>query len=182
MSNTHVNLRDYPAPSGVNDTQAGELIMSNAAKCPEIKHVAPNPNFGIAELKGKYYTYIVEHKREKISVKSKFDTLLSMILAAISTPFALWFGYAFGRADIIAFKDFGLPLALLLISWGIVWTIAYVSAGKEAKKILSFVYNVVNGNPVDSEVEHAGGVSSSTLIGIVPLLIGIVVLIAFLVT
>lgn len=177
-----INLRVYEAPNNVDDTQAAELIMQNAAKCEEIKHVAPNPDMGIAELKGKFYKYIIEHKHGKIHVKTKFDYLLSMILAFICMPFALWFGYAFGRSDILAFKDFGLPLAILLIVWGIVWTIAYALGGKEQNTILTYIYNTLCGNPLNTENEAKNAGTSSIIIGLIPLLIGIVILILYLVT
>jgi len=174
---TQLNLKEFSAPENINDTQAAELIMSNAAKCPTVKHVAPNPELGIAELKGKIFKYIVEHKRGKIHVKTKMDYLLSVVLAMICSPFAVWFGYAFGRADITDFKAYLLPLALLLIAWGIIWTIAAILGKNEQKNILSYIYNVINGKTPTAEVPSAKGVSSNILVGVLPLLGGIVVLI-----
>jgi len=179
MGNSHINLKEYEAPAGVSDSQAAERIMSNSAKCPEVKRATPNPDLGIAGLRGKLNNYIIEHKHNKIHIKAKEIYVVSVIKAAILSPLALWFGYTFGSDPGFNFKSFALPLSLLLIAWGIVWSIGYVFSNKEQKTILSFIYNVINGNPADAEIENAKFSGTNLLWAIIPFLAGIAVLVLY---
>jgi len=175
--NHKINLKDYPAPSGVSDSQTVELINGKVSQCPAIKGVTPNPDLGLALLKGSYYNYTVEHKRERIHIKPKINYGFSVILSAFSVPFAVWFGYAMDFTQ--PFTSFALPLSLLLISFGIAWFIGYTLGDKEQKVILTYIYNVLNGKSANASVENAKGIGANKLGAIIPLILGIAALVAF---
>jgi len=171
-----IDLKVYPAPEMVSDTQINELLYSKVSSCPDIKSVTPNPKIGIAAITGKFNNYTVEHKHDQIHVRPKINYGISVILSAFSIPFALWFVYAF---DFVSFATYALPLAFLLISFGIAWFVGYTLGDKEQKVILSYIYNILKERPVDSPVENAKGVGGNKLLAIVPFIIGIFVIVMF---
>jgi len=172
-----VDLKEYTAPGEVSDTQISELIYGKVSQCPDIKSVTPNPEIGIASLTGKYYSYIVEHKHEKIHVRSKINYGVSVVLSAFSIPFALWFVYTFDWT--VPFNTYAIPLSLLLISFGIAWLAGYTLGDKEQKSVLSYIYNVLKQRSVDAPIKNARGIGANKLLAIIPLLIGIVVLVLY---
>jgi len=172
-----IDLKAYTISNEISDTQTNELIYSKVSQCADIKSVTPNPSVGIASLTGRFYKYIIEHKHEKIHVRPKINYGISVVLSAFSLPFALWFMYAF---DWVApFKQYAIPLSLLLISFGVVWFIGYTLGDKEQKSILSYIYNVLTGNPANKQLENTKSVGANKLLAIIPFLIGIALLVLF---
>jgi len=176
-ANKKIDLKEYTVPNEISDTQTNELIYSKVSQCTDIKSVTPNPDVGIASLTGKFYKYTVEHKHGKIHVRPKINYGISVVLSAFSIPFALWFVYVFDW--LVPFKQYALPLSLLLISFGVVWFIGYTLGDKEQKSILSYIYNVLTGNPANAQIEHAKGVGANKLLAIIPFILGLVVLVLF---
>ena len=172
-----INLKVYPAPDMVSDAQINELLYSKVSHCPDIKSVTPNPKIGIAAIIGKYNNYTVEHKHEKIHVSPKINYGTSVVLSAFSVPFAVWFGYAFDWLE--PFSAYALPLAFLLISFGVAWFIGYTLGDKEQITILSYIYNILKERPADSPITNAKGVGGNKLIAIIPFIIGIAVIVLF---
>jgi len=172
-----VNLKEYPMTNQISDAQIGELLYSKVSQCSDIKSVTPNPKIGIASISGKFYNYIVEHKHEKIFVRPKMNYNMSVLLSAFSIPFALWIVYTFDFD--VPFKTYALPLALLLISYGISWFIGYTFGDKEQKSILSYIYNILNAEPTDKPVKNAKSLGTNKLLAIIPFLVGIAVLVLF---
>jgi len=172
-----VNLKEYAAPNQVSDAQINELLYSKVSQCSDIKSVTPNPKLGIASITGTYYTYTVEHKHEKIHVSPKINYGVSVILSAFSIPFALWFVYAFDWD--VPFKNYAIPLALLLISFGVAWFIGYTLGDKEQKSILSYIYNILGNNAPGAPVENAKSLGANKLLAIIPFIAGIVVFVLF---
>ena len=179
MSNANhkIDLKEYSVPNEISDTQTNELIYSKVSQCADIKSVTPNPDIGIASLTGKFYKYIVEHKHGKIHVRPKMNYGTSVVLSLFSLPFALWFMYAFDWLK--PFNEYAIPLSLLLLSFGVVWFIGYTLGDKEQVSILSYIYNILTGNPANTPVEHAKGVGANKLMAIIPFILGILVLVLF---
>ena len=172
-----INLKDYPAPAGLSDAQATEMINSKIAQCPEIKSAKTNPDIGIASVKGKYNNYTVEHKYDKIRVNVKMNYGVSVILSALCAPFAVWFGYAFDFSK--PYTGYALPLALLLISFGVFWFYGYTEGDKEQKIVLKYIYNVLNNQSTSTLLDNTKSVGANKLIAIVPFILGVVVLVTF---
>jgi len=176
-ANDKLDLKDYPVPNGISDTQASEMIISRVTQCPDVKKITPNPGIGIVSLKSTFNHYTVEHKHERIRIRPKFNFGLSVILAACCTPFAFWFGYVFDWT--VPFTTYALPLALLLIAFGAAWLVGFILGDNEQRRILKFIYRVLNGISPDEPVKHTKGLGSNKLIALIPLALGILVLVLF---
>jgi len=170
---THINLMKYAVADTVTDEEACKLLIDNASKCPQIKKISPTPEDGIVTVNGKFYKYMILIKKGKAHVKAKYDQLLSMILAVILLPFALWFMWTINASG-FDFKPMALPLALLLIVDGIVWTIGFTLGDKERSVILPFMYDTLTGTPAEHSPKKlmSAGVPISIILG----LLGIVIL------
>ncbi|MCL2819267.1 MAG: hypothetical protein FWD38_00325 [Oscillospiraceae bacterium] len=172
-----INLKEYAMASQISDAQIGELLYGKVSQCSDIKSVTPNPTIGIASIIGKFYNFTVEHKHEKIFVRPKMNYNMSVILSMFSIPFALWIVYTFDFS--VPFKNYALPLALLLISYGISWFIGYTLGDIEQKSILSYIYNILNNDPPDKTVKNTKTLGTNKLLAILPFLAGIIVLVLF---
>jgi len=170
-----IDLKLFSAPVQVTDTQINELLYSKVSQCAEIKSVTPNPKVGIASLTGKFNNYIVEHKHGKIHVKTKMNYGMSVVLSALSIPFALWFVSAFDFS--VHFSKYAIPLSLIFISYGISWFVGLSYGDKEQKSILTFIYNILSNNPATEPVRNARGVGANRMVPLLALLAGILVLV-----
>jgi len=108
-----------------------------------------------------------------VSVKTKFDHTIAMILAFVCAPFALWYMYVMDASD-FSFGKLALPLGLLLITWGIVWTIAYLLGSKEQKTILPYIHDTLSGI---LEKSPKMGMSPATILSLVLGLAGVAILV-----
>jgi len=177
---TTVNLKDFPAPNEITDTQTNELINGKVSQCPDIKSVTPNPDIGIASLTGKFFNYTIEHKHGNIHVRPKINYGISVVLSSFTIPFALWFVYTFDFD--VPFANYAIPLSLIFISFAITWMIGYTLGDKEQKSILSYIYNILNGRPADAPIERAKSVGINKLWPIICFIIGIAILVIFFMT
>jgi len=169
----YVNMKKYTIPKDLTHSQANALLIQNANKCPEIKKITPTGDDNNVAAYGKFYNYTVKIKKAQVRVKVKFDRPLSMLLALFSMPFALWFMYVL---DVTAF-DFvklALPVGALMLSWGIVWSIAYFLGNREQKAILPYIHDTLEGIMEKSEkTGHSPGVFIALAVGV----LGIVLLV-----
>ena len=172
-----INLKEYTMANKISDAQIGELLYGKVSQCDDIKSVTPNPKMGIASITGKFYSYTVEHKHEKIFVRPKMNYNMSVILSAFSIPFALWIVYTFDFDK--PFQSYALPLALLLLSYGISWFIGYTFGDKEQKSILSYIYNILNEDPPNKTVRNTKSLGTNKLLAIIPFIVGIAILVLF---
>jgi len=175
MAEPKIDLKLFSAPVQISDAQISELLYSKVSQCADIKSVTPNPKVGIASLTGKFCNYIVEHKHGSIHVKTKMNYGMSVVLSAISIPFALWFVNAFDFS--VHFSSYAIPLSLIFLSYGISWFVGFTLGDKEQKSILSFIYNILTNNPATDPVRNARGVGANKMMALVSLLAGIAVLV-----
>jgi len=169
----YVNMKKYSIPNELSHAQANKLLIDNAKKCPEIKKITPTGDDNNVAAYGKFYSYTVKIKKAQVRVKVKFDRPLSMLLALFSMPFALWFMYVLDVSD-FDFVKLALPVGALLLSWGIVWSIAYFFGNREQKAILPFIHDTLEGIMEKSEKT---GFSSGVFIALAVGVIGIVLLV-----
>jgi len=160
----------------MTDKEAYELLTADSHGCREIKTIAARPEDNEPVLNGKWYRYTVDVYKGNVKVKTKMDQVLATVLALISLPFALWFGQVLD-VDGFEFHQLALPLGLLFLSYGIVWTIAYVAGEKEQKAILSHIYSALKKEPAAHSLKT--GMSTSFFTSIIGGLIGIAFLIAY---
>jgi len=170
---TYVNYKNYKIPGSITHSQANNLIIQNAAKCPEIKKVTPTAANDNVVAYGKFYSYSVNIENAAVRIKTKFDYMQAMILAFLCMPFALWFSYEVDVTD-FDFTKIALPLGLLLLTYGIVFSIAYLLGNREQKKILPFIHDTLAGI---LEKSPKMGMSSDLIIALIISLLGIVFLV-----
>jgi len=170
---TYVNYKSYKIPSSITHEHANNLIIQNAAKCPEIKKVTPTAANNNVVAYGKFYSYTVNIKDSAVHIKTKFDHALSMMLAFCSLPFALWFAYEVDVTD-LDFTRLALPLGLLLLSYGIVFSVAYMMGNREQKAILPYIHDIMAGI---LEKSPKMGISSNLLTSILAGIAGIIILV-----
>ena len=178
---SELNLRKFKLSRAMTDAEAYNTLTSKAANCPRVKSIAARPDDDEPVLSGDWYKYTVDVKNEHVHVKPKLDVTKSMILTFICLPFALWFVWFtnLDGDDLMAiFIQATLPLAWMFISFGIVYTVAYVIGGKEQKEILPFIYNTLCGDNADKNSASGNtGMAASYVGSIVALIIGIVLLV-----
>jgi len=143
-NSAYVNYKNYKISNELTHEQANNLIIQNAVKCPEIKKVTPTAANDTVVAYGKYYSYTVNIKNSTVRLKTKFNYTLAMFLAFLCTPFALWFAYEMDVTD-FDFTKLALPLGLLLLTYGIVFSIAYLLGNREQKVILPYIHDTLAG-------------------------------------
>jgi len=143
-NSAYVNYKNYKISNALTHEQANNLIIQNAVKCPEIKKVTPTAANDNVVAFGKYYSYTVNVKNSTVRLKTKFNYTLAMFLAFLCTPFALWFAYEMDVTD-FDFTKLALPLGLLLLTYGIVFSIAYLLGNREQKVILPYIHDTLAG-------------------------------------
>ena len=172
---TYVNYKKYNISNALTHEQANSLIIQNAAKCPDIKKITPTGANNNVIAYGKFYNYTVKIVNATVSVKIKFDYMLSMILALLCTPFALWFAYEVDVTD-FDLRKIALPLGALLLTYGIVFSIAYLKGNREQKAILPYIHDTLAGI---LEKSPKMGMSTNLLLSLLVGLIGIIVLVLY---
>jgi len=169
----YVNYKNYKIPGEMTHAQANNLIIQNAAKCTEIKKVTPTAANDNVIAYGKFYSYTVKIKNSTVKVKTKFNHALAMILAFLCTPFALWFAYEMDVTD-FDFGKLALPLGLLLLTYGVVFSIAYLLGNREQKAILPYIHDTLSGI---LEKSPKMGMSTDLVLALAVGLLGIVILV-----
>ena len=170
---TYVNYKNYKIPNAITHEQANNMIIQNAKKCPEIKKVTPTAANNNVIAYGKYYSYAVNIKNSAVHVKTKFDHTIAMFLALICTPFALWFAYQVDVTD-FNFTKIALPMGLLLITYGIIFSIAYMLGNREQKAVLPYIHDTMAGV---LEKSSKMGMSVDLAVALAVGLVGIVILV-----
>jgi len=170
---TYVNYKNYKISSAITHEQANSLIIQNASKCPEINKVTPTAINDNVAAYGRFYSYTVSIENSAVYIKTKFDHTLAMILAFICSPFALWFAYEVDVTD-FDFVRLSLPLGLLLLIYGIVFSIAYIRGNREQKSVLPYIHDTLAGV---LEKSPKMGMSMNLILSLAVGLAGIVILI-----
>jgi len=170
---TYVNYKNYKISNAMTHEQANNLIIQNAAKCPEIKKVTPNAANGNVIAYGRFYSYTVNIKNSAVHIKTKFDYSISVILALFCLPFALWFAYVVDVTD-FDFKRMALPLGLLLFTYGVVFSIGYLKGNREQKAVLPYIHDTLAGI---LEKSPKMGASTDLFLALIVGLVGIIILI-----
>jgi len=162
----------------MTDAEAHSLLAADAANCPLVRAVAARAEDDEPVLSGGWYKYTVAVDKDRVRVKPKIDVTKSMVLMFVCLPFALWFVWGVQTTGDDFFRQAALPLASMFISFGLIYTIAYLIGGKEQQVILPFIYNTLN---KDSDKIASGtgktGMFGSYFSAITCLIIGIVILI-----
>ena len=169
----YVNYKNYRISSDISHAQANNLIIQNASKCPQIKKVTPTAANDNVVAYGKFYSYTVIIKKSTVRLKTKFDYTLAMLLAFLCTPFALWFAYEMDITD-FDFTKLALPLGLLLLTYGIVFSIAYLLGNREQRAVLPFIHDTLAGV---LEKSPKTGMSTDLVLALLVGVVGIVILV-----
>ena len=169
---TYVNYKNYKISNAITHEQANNLIIQNAIKCPEIKKVTPTAANNNVIAYGKYYSYAVNIKNSTVRVKTKFDRTIAMFLAFLCTPFALWFAYELDITD-FNIPKLALPLGLLLLTYGIIFSVAYILGNREQRAVLPYIHDILAGI---LEKSPKMSISSDLTVALAVGLIGIVIL------
>jgi len=170
---TYVNYKNYKIPGAITHTQANNLILQNAKNCPEIKKMTPTAANDNVVAYGKFYSYTVNIENATVRIKTKFDYMLATILAFLCMPFALWFAYEVDATD-FDFTKIALPLGLLLLTYGVVFSIAYLLGNREQKVILPFIHDTLAGI---LEKSSKMGMTPDLILALIVGLLGIVILV-----
>ena len=170
---TYVNYKNYKISNAMTHEQANNLIIQNAAKCPEIKKVTPTAANDNVTAYGKFYRYAVNIENSTVRIKTKFDHTIAMFLAFLCMPFALWFAHEMDVTD-FDFSKLALPLGLLLLTYGIVFSIGYILGNKEQKAVLPYIHDTLAGI---LEKSPKMGMSTDLLISLAIGILGVVVLV-----
>ena len=170
---TYVNYKNYKISSAITHEQANNQIIQNAKKCPEIKKVTPTAANNNVAAYGKYYSYTVNIQNSAVRVKTKFNHSLAMILAFLCTPFALWFAYEVDVTD-FDFSRLALPMGLLLLTYGIIFSVAYILGNREQKAVLPYIHDTLAGI---LEKSPKMGMSADLVMALAVGIVGVIILI-----
>ena len=170
---TYVNYKNYKTSSAITHDQANNLIIQNASKCPEIKKVTPTAINDNVVAYGRFYSYAVNIENSAVHIKTKFNYTLATILAFICMPFALWFSYEMDVTN-FDFAKLSLPLGLLLLIYGIVFSISYIKGNQEQKVVLPYIHDTLAGV---LEKSPKMGMPMNLLLTLAIGLVGIIILI-----